>query len=846
MAKQPNSQTIESYQSSLAEQLKNSTGLEKATNSAILSKTYRDDNIKKIQKEIALEKEQLEIQKQYLSNLKKANASSEVLRESKKKIAEHEKVINKLNKEGITYLENTVNSIKDITSTYKAQIEYQNASLNKKLEMKQAEADELKSRLETLNVLRKEGKLTADMQKERAELEKKYEDSKNRQASLQKSISEQEEKWMTYSQKRAAQEERIKNAREKLKEITIERDAVLNDKNATDEEKGVAIRKYNEQYKGVSSNLKNNVLEQTALKFFSNAGSKFDKFSEALDKISSGISFLTDKFDAKVDEAMSIYTKYMGGIDARLYGTNLTFTKMQKDISNTLGSSRFVSQQKMIENLNKLTESGIAFNLEYRAWLETVSDRMVTTFDSLDSTLTRLVRLQQADISNASLGAEALMTKFLNNQFKDTSYLNSLYDNVAGTLIDSTSQQSATNSIGYQFAVQKWLGALSSVGLSDSAVQSIAQALNWLGSGNVNQLNSNTQASTLLNLSAQKAGLSYADMLLKGTNADNINKLMKAMVVQLQDISKNTKGNQVVKSAWGDILNFSMSDIRAINNLTSKDLSKIYNTKATYGSAMTELNNQTSYLNKRTSIAQQIDNVIQNTLFNVSSDIARDSGDYIGWKVGGYINQLSNITGSSSGFVGKLLRGIGTIVQLTSAAGSFKDAFMNLLDNGISQTGNGAVGNGFSFKLYQSRGKGFTGVAGVGGGGSVKSSTQKGTSYSGVASTASDVSGTASVNLSNNATKKKSSAASVKGSSSTFRDAEEIYSMLFEKQTKAIKVNVVKLSSSIIEEFAGAMHVEKLDSIEDKLTSGTISTVIENYSDIFANTANTIRYVQGL
>ena len=845
MAKQPNSQTIESYQSLLAEQIKNSTGLEKATNSAILSKTYRDDNIKKLQKEIALEKEQLEIQKQYLSNLKKANASSEVLRESKKKIAEHEKVINKLNKEGITYLENTVNSIKDITSTYKAQIEYQEASLNKKLEMKQAEADELKSRLETLNVLRQEGKLTADMQKERAELEKKYEDSKNRQVSLQKSISEQEEKYMTYSQKRAAQEERIKNAREKLKEITIERDAILNDKNATDEEKGSAINKYNKLYKNVSGTLKNNAYEQAALRFFTATGAKFDKITSGMDKISKGLSSLTSALDAKIDEAMAVYTQYMGSIDARLYGTNLTFSKMQKDINNTLGSSRFVSQQKMIENLNKLTESGIAFNLEYRAWLETVSDKMVTTFNSLDSTLTRLVRLQQADISNASLGAEALMTKFLNSQFKDTSYLNNMYDTVAGLLIDSTSQQNATNSIGYQFAVQKWLGALSSVGLSDSAVSSIAQALNWLGSGNVSQLNSNTQASTLLNLSAQKAGLSYADMLLSGTNADNINKLMKAMVVQLQDISRNTKGNQVVKSAWGDILNFTMSDIRAINNLTTKDISSIYNTKANYKTSMSELNRQTNYISKRTSVAEQIDNVIQNTLFGVGANMASSPTRYIGWKAGKLISSVGDMIdggGWLSSLIGGGIKLGGKLTMLATVLEPAVEQLYNLASNGISQTGNGAIGNGFGFKLYQSRGQGFTGVGGVAGGKSAVS-TQKGTSYSGVASTASDVGGSASVNLAGNVEKKQSSVVTSKQTSG--KDADAIYSMLFEKQTKAIKVNVVKLSSSIIDDIAQAMHVEKIDSIDEKL-SGTISTTVENYSDVFANTASTIQYVQGL
>lgn len=843
MAKVPSGQTIASYQSSLADKLNNSdNGLDKATNQAILSKTHNDKTIKQLKEKIELEQKSLDKLKEELQLADKLRGNHEEVVRLKKEIKSKQDDINKLNRQGVDYLEKTVSNIIDITSSYKKQLEYQTASLDKKLEMKRVEADELKSRLDVLEVLRKEGKLTSQMQKERKELQDKYEDARKKELSLEKSINNEQEKRMTFSQKRAAQEERIAKAQEELKKSIIKRDAVLNDKNATDTEKGLAIKQYNEEYRKISSTVKDNKYEQNQLKLMEKTGGKLDKIIGTVDSINKGISFLRTGLDKSVDNAMNVFTNYMGKVDARLYGTNLTFTKMQKDITNTLGSSRYVSQQKMIDNLYKLTESGIAFNLEYRAWLETVSDRMVTTFDSLDTTLTRLVRLQQADISNASLGSEALLTRFLNSKFKDTSYLNNLYDSVAGILVDSTSQQSATNSIGYQFAIQKWLGALSSVGMSDSAVQSIATALNWLGSGNVSQLNSNSQAATLLNLSAQKAGLSYSDMLLNGTNADNINKLMKAMVIQLQDISKNTKGNQVVKSAWGDILNFSMSDMRAINNLTSSDISSIYNTKATYSSSIKELNNQTSYISKRTSTAEQIDNVINNTLFGVGAGIASSPARYMGWKAGGILNDVGDRVG---GLAGKVIKGLGSISSVISAARPLANALTNLMDNGISQTGNGAVGNGFGFQLYQSRGKGFTGVAGVAGGSSAKS-VVTGTSYSGVASTASDIGGTASINLTKNATKTSANSSTVTNQSSSVRDAEDIYTELFEKQTKSIKVNLVKISSSVVEDIAEAMHVSKIDSIEDVLTSGTVRTQVDNLSDIFASTANTIRYVQGL
>lgn len=848
MAKVPSGQTIASYQSSLADKLNNSdNGLDKATNQAILSKTHNDKTIKQLKEKIELEQKSLDKLKEELQLADKLRGNHEEVVRLKKEIKSKQDDINKLNRQGVDYLEKTVSNIIDITSSYKKQLEYQTASLDKKLEMKRVEADELKSRLDALEVLRKEGKLTSQMQKERKELQDSYAEARKRELSLEKSINDEEEKRMTFSQKRAAQEERIAKAQEELKKSIIKRDAVLNDKNATDTEKGLAIKQYNEEYRKISSTVKDNKYEQSMLKLVEKTGGKLDKISTGISQVTSGLGKMANGFDKAIDDAMNVFSNYMGRVDARLYGTNLTFTKMQKDITKTLGASRYVSQQKMIDNLYKLTESGIAFNLEYRAWLETVSDRMVTTFDSLDTTLTRLVRLQQADISNASLGSEAILTKFLNSKFKDTSYLNNLYDSVAGILIDSTSQQSATNSIGYQFAIQKWLGALSSVGMSDNAVQSIATALNWLGSGNVSQLNSNTEAATLLNLSAQKAGLSYSDMLLNGTNEDNINKLMKAMVIQLQDISKNTKGNQVVKSAWGDILNFSMSDMRAINNLTSSDISSIYNTTSNYSKSMSELNYQSSLLGKRTSIAQQIDNVVNNTLFGLGANVANNNRSYGLWKGSRLVGDIGTYFGGTVETIASVMSLVGEMGALIYGASSNNIGVREILEffKKITDGGSGATGSGFGFQLYQSRGKGFTGVGGVSGGSSAKS-VVTGTSYSGVASTASDVGGTASVNLTNNATKTKANASTVTNNYSSVHDVGDIYTELFEKQTKSIKVNLVKISSSVVEDIAEAMHVSKLDSIEDVLTSGTVRTQVDNLSDIFASTANTIRYVQGL
>lgn len=841
MAKTPSNQTISSYQSSLQGNLSQNSGLDKATSEAIISKTYNDKRVQQLQKQISLEEKSLKTLKEELAATAKIADNQDKINKLHKDIAEKKKSINNLNKEGVKYIQDSVDKIMEITSSYKKQLEYQEASLDKKLEMKRQEEQEYKARLDTLNVLRQEGKLTASMLKERQQMEDKYQETQRRRESLEKSISAEEEKRMTYSQKQAAQQERINKAREALKQAQIERDAILNDATSTDTEKGLAINKYNKQYQQVKGSVGQSKYEQAALAFFNKTGSKADKIIEGVNNLNKGLQAARNYIGKYIDDAMSIYTNYMGKVDARLYGTNLTFTKMQNTIASTLGSSMYVSQTKMLDNLYKLTESGIAFNLEYRSWLETVSDKMVTTFDTLDQNLTRLVRLQQADVSNANLGSEALMTKFLNSQFKDTSYLNNMYDSVRGYLMESLSTQNATNSIGYEFSVQKWLGALSSVGLSDSAVSSIAQALNWLGSGNVSKLNSDNASSTLLNLAAQRAGLDYSQMLLSGTNADNINKLMKGMVTYLQDVASSSGGNQVVKSEWGNILNLTMSDMRAIQNLTSKDISSIYNTKATYSSSIKELNNQVGYLSSRTSTAEMVENVIRNTMFEIGSGVAQDPTRYVAWKAGNLVSDLGDNLGGVLGGVTSL---IGGLSQLGAVVLPLYNTAKNLADNGIMQTGSATTGNGFNFQLYQSRGKLFQGVGAIEGGKSAKSSSS-GTSYSMVASTASDVGGTASVNLAGNANKVQSNASTVTSKQSTGRDAEAIYAELFEKQSKSIKVNVVKLSSSIIDDLKTAMNADSVAKIENVLTNSTIRTTIDN-ADVFANTANTIRYVQGL
>ena len=88
----------------------------------------------------------------------------------------------------------------------------------------------------------------------------------------------------------------------------------------------------------------------------------------------------------------------------------------------------------------------------------------------------------------------------------------------------------------------------------------MAQAIGWLGSGDVNALAGNVPMQTLLAISSNRAGLNYAELLTKGLNASNVNQLLTAMVTYLSDIANNTDMNNVVQKAYGGVLGLNVSD----------------------------------------------------------------------------------------------------------------------------------------------------------------------------------------------------------------------------------------------------------------------------------------------
>lgn len=381
-----------------------------------------------------------------------------------------------------------------------------------------------------------------------------------------------------------------------------------------------------------------------------------------------------------IEQSNDLVGKLKGDLDTRLQGVqdNLNFEEISKTLFNTAYNSAVINQKIYLDNISKLVNDGIAYNVEERAMLMTVSNRIATTFDALDKNLERLIRLQQADMTASQLGSEASLTSFLNRQFNDTSYLSGTYDNVNATLLEASAQMNIDQATSFMYAAQKWLGSLYALGMSDQAVNTIAQGLSYLSTGNVNQLNSNNSMQTMFAMAAENANISYSSILTKGLNADTVDALLASMVQYLGQIANNTAGNQVTKAQWADILGLSVSDLRAISNLTQSDYDAILNQgNLGYAEARNETQRQLAqeYIS-RMSAQELISNIFDNAIFQRGMAISTDPTEVLTYMREAFVKQFEG-NGSAIEKFGHWLQNIGRLETANAeGVGSYADALM--------------------------------------------------------------------------------------------------------------------------------------------------------------------------
>lgn len=386
-----------------------------------------------------------------------------------------------------------------------------------------------------------------------------------------------------------------------------------------------------------------------------------------------------------VDSAADVLANNVGRINAALEGTGKTYKNSIESAVEGLGLNRFVKQTEYLSQIANLTTRGIAFNVEQRALLETIKDKTISSFSSVEGNLLRLVRLKQQDVTAQQYGLEIALRNTLNKVFKDSTYLQDLYDSISSAITDAVVISGKGDIIEYGSVAQTWMGAMYESGIDSSTVNKFANAINYLGSGNVQGLASDSEMQRLVLLSMDTIGMDYADILQQGLSSSDITDLMKAIVDYLVQISNNTKNNNVLTSSYTQLFGMSMADLQGFKNLQGKMNSLAYVNSSNVASVV-EHELALYQSDERVLVNEQIENIFDNAKFAFGSEIAGDASSYLSWKMSNLVVDIvEQVVGH--GFMGaniigkaatKAIGGIGVGAELVLFANIFKGLLSTL------------------------------------------------------------------------------------------------------------------------------------------------------------------------
>ena len=435
-----------------------------------------------------------------------------------------------------------------------------------------------------------------------------------------------------------------------------------------------------------------------------------------IDGIGRGADNLISDFKASMQDVKNI-DKYLDDIFgdqakylAKLEGSNEKWRKSVDNVSDAIGFSGFVKKTSVIGKMKELVDSGIAYNIELRAFLAETSANIASTFEATNGTLLRMIRIQQQDSTAARLGMEATLTKLFNKFFEDTTYLKDVADNISSSILDASATLGRDMSLEFEYSVQKWLGSLYSIGMSGEGVQKIAQGINYLGTGDVNALNSNAQLQTLLVMGANKAGgKSYTDILTGGLTANDTNNLLRGIIEYLKEIS-SSQTNMVTKSAYANLFGMSVTDLSTFANIKTSEIESLYKESITYDAAIDETEKRLSKISKNMNISEIVQNAIDNATAGVATTIGGSAFTYGTWKALGLLKQyvgevkvpgiIGFGTGISSGL--DLLNLAQTFMVGMGTTGSLLGALGSMLKGGPDNL------KAWKFEESTERGKGLT------------------------------------------------------------------------------------------------------------------------------------------
>lgn len=211
--------------------------------------------------------------------------------------------------------------------------------------------------------------------------------------------------------------------------------------------------------------------------------------------------------------------------------------------------------------------------------------------------------------------------------YETSEYLSDVASSVRGSLEELQSLMEGAAATELEFQVQKWMGSLYSVGMSDSAVNDIARAFGQIASGDISGLNGSGTGNLLI-MAANEAGMSIADILQEGLDATETNKLMQAMVNYLAEIAETSSDSRVVQQQLANVYGIKASDLKAATNLASS-IKAVSKQDLTYSGMLGQLQNMANSMILRTSTGEFLNNIWDNVQYTMATQMANDPMLYL-------------------------------------------------------------------------------------------------------------------------------------------------------------------------------------------------------------------------
>lgn len=392
---------------------------------------------------------------------------------------------------------------------------------------------------------------------------------------------------------------------------------------------------------------------------------RMENAQKLADTFASNISKgITDAYN-KITEAAKYYSNLVENIQTRLVGSSRDFDSISKKMAEVFAVSPFFSMKAAMDKTSEFINQGILYNIETRASMAVISEKISKTFNAFDSSLLRLIRIQQTDSTQARLGMSNILTAFLNNQYEDSSYMTSLSNSVSSQLLEATSRMSKESALAFDFAVQKWLGSFHSLGVSDSLTTTLASAMASMGSGDLSTISSNSSLQALLVSALNRGGgkSSFSDIITGSISPDSVDDFFKGFLALMREIEKSSD-NLVVLNQYAKVFGISVSDLTAAaNNLKEANIDAIDSLNHGYADMITRVEEQSKFnvLLSRTGGAHIVDTFMENMYQTAGRQIGKDVGGYFAWQAAGLVNQF--LAGISTG-VEVAPFGVGTSIEL--------------------------------------------------------------------------------------------------------------------------------------------------------------------------------------